>query len=191
MAKRRKCRNCPKRALKERTLCRICAKKNGDSAKAVRDQRIKNKLCVRCGQRPCLPDNRLCKICKPLEYKRNLGYTKKKLKAGLCRICGKRKGRFWKKTRCKNCAIRTRIASMNLLPSEAKRAYQHVMRFFKNRCESCGTKNSGKKDWSIDHDHKKRTFRGVLCNRCNVALGMLQDKISNIICLLRYAKKHR
>jgi hypothetical protein len=28
---------------------------------------------------------------------------------------------------------------------------------------------------SIDHDHETRDIRGLLCHRCNVALGLLDD----------------
>jgi hypothetical protein len=37
--------------------------------------------------------------------------------------------------------------------------------------EECKTKNS----LSVDHDHKTGKVRGLLCNACNRAIGMLKD----------------
>ncbi len=53
------------------------------------------------------------------------------------------------------------------------------------RCAACGTTEPGgpHDQWSVDHDHRccpsSRScggcVRGVLCNNCNVGLGMMQD----------------
>lgn len=29
----------------------------------------------------------------------------------------------------------------------------------------------------IDHDHKTRKIRGLLCNRCNLAIGLFDDSV--------------
>jgi hypothetical protein len=39
----------------------------------------------------------------------------------------------------------------------------------------CGSTNSGKHHWNLDHDHATGKFRGWLCSRCNGAIGMLKD----------------
>jgi hypothetical protein len=42
-------------------------------------------------------------------------------------------------------------------------------------CAICKNKCKTKKMLSVDHDHKTGKIRGLLCNRCNAALGMLRD----------------
>ncbi len=43
-------------------------------------------------------------------------------------------------------------------------------------CFSCGaTAVRGSRRHHVDHNHKTGEIRGVLCNRCNVALGMARD----------------
>lgn len=50
-----------------------------------------------------------------------------------------------------------------------------------SRCGACGTTEprhprlSGESGWCLDHDHATGAIRGVLCWRCNVALGYLDD----------------
>lgn len=41
-------------------------------------------------------------------------------------------------------------------------------------------------EWHIDHDHKTGEVRGLLCNGCNVALGILDDSPTRIRGLADY-----
>ena len=40
--------------------------------------------------------------------------------------------------------------------------------------------------WVLDHDHSSGKFRGWLCNKCNSALGWLQDDINYVRRALNY-----
>ena len=51
-----------------------------------------------------------------------------------------------------------------------------------NKCEVCESTER----LCVDHDHFTGKVRGLLCNRCNAALGMLGDSEENIINLLNY-----
>lgn len=39
-------------------------------------------------------------------------------------------------------------------------------------CEICGNQEA----MTIDHDHTKKQFRGLLCQKCNKMLGLAHDK---------------
>lgn len=59
-------------------------------------------------------------------------------------------------------------------------------------CASCGQPAAGKGTCGVlhvDHDHRTGRFRGLICNPCNVAMGMLQDNVTRILDLAAYAKK--
>ena len=61
------------------------------------------------------------------------------------------------------------------------------------RCAACGVRLElyirAANAAAIDHDHSTNKVRGVLCMRCNSALGFLDDDALKIVGLLRYREK--
>lgn len=55
-----------------------------------------------------------------------------------------------------------------------------------NVCLICNGVTKGKK-LVVDHDHKTGQVRGLLCTRCNTAIGFLED-YSWVMVALRYLK---
>lgn len=47
-------------------------------------------------------------------------------------------------------------------------------------CKICKQECKTKYSLSVDHDHKSGKVRGLLCNRCNRAIGMFEDN-SNLL----------
>ena len=54
-------------------------------------------------------------------------------------------------------------------------------------CECCGLKS--KRTLVLDHDHVTGAFRGWLCHRCNLAIGILGDTIIAVGKALRYLRR--
>ena len=59
------------------------------------------------------------------------------------------------------------------------------------QCASCGEPERGRNQYgplrlAVDHDHATGVVRGLLCMRCNRALGMLGDSAITIQRLLSY-----
>lgn len=64
----------------------------------------------------------------------------------------------------------------------------------KGKCDICGRDNPGRKGakyFAVDHDHKTGKVRGLLCSRCNCAIGSFQDDIAVIGAALEYLKRHK
>ena len=55
-----------------------------------------------------------------------------------------------------------------------------------DKCEVCDTTE----DLCYDHDHNTMEFRGVLCRKCNAAIGQLGDDIYGVGNALKYLIKH-
>ena len=50
-------------------------------------------------------------------------------------------------------------------------------------------KGMNKGSWVLDHDHKSGKFRGWLCNKCNSALGWLDDDLDNLKRAVKYLEE--
>ena len=64
----------------------------------------------------------------------------------------------------------------------------------KNRCVCCGVHFCGLSRNTtpcIDHDHATGKARGILCPRCNSALGHCGDDINILVKLIEYLKEHK
>lgn len=56
-------------------------------------------------------------------------------------------------------------------------------------CEICGGTN-GKKNFSVDHNHKTGKVRGLLCDHCNTGIGRLMEDISILQNAILYLRKY-
>jgi hypothetical protein len=58
------------------------------------------------------------------------------------------------------------------------------------KCAVCNSECIRYDKLSVDHDHVTQKVRGLLCHRCNTALGLLQDNPEIISNLLEYILRH-
>jgi hypothetical protein len=58
-----------------------------------------------------------------------------------------------------------------------------------NRCAVCRTdKPGGRGTWHVDHCHATKVVRGLLCRRCNTALGAVGDSTELLKAMIRYLR---
>ena len=61
----------------------------------------------------------------------------------------------------------------------------------KGKCACCGShQNELTKNLAVDHDHDTGLIRGLLCNHCNLAIGILGDNTEGLMRALNYLEKH-
>ncbi|MGA8903747.1 MAG: endonuclease domain-containing protein [Candidatus Bathyarchaeia archaeon] len=58
----------------------------------------------------------------------------------------------------------------------------------KQRCRICGRTP---KTLTIDHNHETGKVRGLLCRRCNLVVGILENKNTNMPAILAYLESYR
>jgi hypothetical protein len=54
------------------------------------------------------------------------------------------------------------------------------------QCAGCKTREPGDRGWVVDHDHKTKKVRGILCHHCNTILGHAKDRQETLIFLVTY-----
>ncbi len=55
--------------------------------------------------------------------------------------------------------------------------YDCLLQFQGGGCAICKQTETKKKRLAVDHDHSTGKIRGLLCTRCNTAIGLLKDSI--------------
>lgn len=71
-----------------------------------------------------------------------------------------------------------RLKKFGMIPE----LYEEMLNKQNNKCGICGTdKPGGRGQWHIDHCHKTNKIRGLLCQKCNMALGMFGDNIEVLL----------
>lgn len=60
-----------------------------------------------------------------------------------------------------------------------------------NSCAICGISNEElKKELNVDHNHETKKVRGLLCNNCNLGLGMFKDNTTHLSMAIEYLVTH-
>ena len=103
-----------------------------------------------------------------------------------CRECDKLINKGWNKL-CAKCE-----SDLNKEYKYAKygltiEIYNNMINEQNQRCLICKEKTA----LCVDHDHATGKIRGLLCRKCNAAIGLLGDDIENIKRAIVYLQKTR
>ena len=137
-------------------------------------------------------EKRKCTRCKETKHRVNFRWDKRK----------RNKRKKW----CIKCERRSKSEDGSAKQSSFKnqgivlpmRDYYRLVSSQKNLCKICGkpevAKKRGKRhrDLSVDHNHNTGKVRGLLCQKCNAALGLLKcDDFGtmNLHAAIRYLKQ--
>ena len=65
--------------------------------------------------------------------------------------------------------------------------YETLLNKYNGLCHTC----KKAKATDLDHCHKTGKVRGLLCNKCNMSLGLLKDDIDVLKNLIKYLTKYK
>ncbi len=146
------------------------------------------RTCTKCNKEKPLSDyykwkygsdgyDRICKNCKNIyrkEYARKNAKKQKEWSLNWHRKTG------WKHKLDKNYGI------------GASKYYDKKFVDQNGVCEICGKTDVTKQKLSLDHNHKTGQWRGLLCKKCNTALGVLHadETLELLHTAIKYMEKY-
>jgi hypothetical protein len=70
--------------------------------------------------------------------------------------------------------------------------YNAVLTAQNHKCAGCGIEatKAPRNKLYVDHCHKTNKIRGLLCQYCNTALGMVKDNPDTLLSLISYLSEH-
>ena len=148
-------------------------------------------LCSTCGSHPPRPERRTCQRCADLIKSwriRNATQHKEVVK----KEHQKNKARYLERSKEWFAAdpsrqINKRIKRTIGLGQLSIEVYEQMLKEQNHQCAICGSSPNGKR-LVIDHDHDSGHLRGLLCEKCNLGLGLFRDNIFILELAAQYLK---
>jgi hypothetical protein len=138
-------------------------------------------------------ETKKCTGCKKLKSKEDFSKRSDR-KIGVQAKCKECQGKDAKKRRkkmpevFKNYDRKTHLKRhYNLSLDEYNLIYEKQL----GKCACCGKhQHELKRALDVDHDHTTGEIRGLLCSRCNTAIGYVEEKKEILEEIILYLKKH-
>ena len=84
---------------------------------------------------------------------------------------------------CEKCLRDARFKRYSMTEND----FQRMLNTQQGKCAGCGEELW--RELNIDHNHKTKAVRGLLCGPCNRALGSLKESPERIVGLLKYIER--
>ena len=155
------CGNCGKQRTDGVALCEDCKQKKRERDRQYRNEKRKTEYCSRCLKEPRLVGRTRCERCSILHKQESARRYYQVIKSDPARFeleAKKTKDRYLQ-----------RKFGISLHEYDARLALQHGV------CRICNGTNWDNIALAVDHDHQTGSVRGLLCNRCNTVIGLLNE----------------
>ena len=140
-----------------------------------------------------------CTICKKQKLLTDFYRSKRNKdgRVGQCKSCRNKAAKewlkanpWWEKHRYQQTKEQNRFKHLLRKYGITKDEYEHLLVQQKGRCAICNEEPKGR-PLAVDHNHATDAVRGLLCGKCNRALGELRDNISLFKRAICYLKRDR
>ena len=151
-------------------------------------------LCISCGRTPQKATSKLCAPCtqKSIDNRARLSIARRA--EGYCSQCLTKKpsGNFRLCDLCRKQKRKTGAARLLYRVSQyglTIEDYEKLLIKQDNKCAICKSAPCGR--WNqldVDHCHTTGNVRGLLCHKCNRALGLLGDDLKLVVRAASYLR---
>jgi DNA-directed RNA polymerase subunit RPC12/RpoP len=136
----------------------------------------------------------MTKRCSGCRVEKNLSeFNKNKLgKFGVhnqCRQCA----RLWKPSpeALKISRQKTREWNRKKVSGFTPEDFENKLKEQGYKCAICGTDKPTSINWHADHCHETKTKRGVLCQKCNMGIGLFNDNTELMEKAIMYLNQYK
>ena len=133
-------------------------------------------------------DTKLCRKCdtiKPLDAfylaKNGKASGDKLVRKGACKECQSRSAREWQAANRERATLNRWRSAIKINYGMSEQEWHELLQQQGGGCAICGETASIElstgtvQRMSVDHCHNSGKIRGILCNTCNRAIGLLKD----------------
>lgn len=104
-----------------------------------------------------------------------------------CRVCYKEDRRIYKAANLELVAEQARRSALKKLYGLTVEDYEGMLHAQDSSCAICGHGFSARPH--VDHCHSSGVIRGLLCQNCNLAIGLLKDNPDRCRSAAKYLEK--
>jgi hypothetical protein len=138
---------------------------------------------------------RICRECKiehPIEYyyTHNGARTSEGYRRPVCNACSNKHSIEWRKNNPDKCKIYTRKSKLKKKYGMSIEDYDIMYAKQNGVCYICNVKHE-RRPLNVDHCHDTGKIRKLLCDKCNMALGLINDSIELLDKFKKYLKEHK
>lgn len=125
---------------------------------------------------------KVCNDCKQ-EKENDEFYSRK----AVCKICSNRQNVQWKKDNRELMKVKRREYKLRDKYGLTVEQFEEMVKAQKGVCYICKTKGQ-KPTLNVDHCHKTGEVRKLLCDKCNMTLGLVNDSVELLHQFIHYLK---
>lgn len=141
-----------------------------------------------------VPYTKICTVCselKPFEEFYNR-IASEDGKAYRCKECDNRAVRMYRALHKERYRFKARNNNLRFKYKLEPEDYHKISEQQNHVCVICHQEpvpNKQHERLVVDHDHKTGTIRGLLCHKCNQALGLFKENIETLKNAIKYLEK--
>ncbi len=128
-----------------------------------------------------------CTLCQTTKDLSSFVKSKRN-KSGLaahCKDCVRVRSRDYRKSNPVECAASARNSMLKREYGLDSTQYETMLEQQQGGCRVCGQVDHDRR-LAVDHDHRTGEIRGLLCKRCNLVLGKVDDDLTLLKALSDY-----
>jgi hypothetical protein len=133
-----------------------------------------------------------CLGCKKIKSLNEFGYhIRNKNFKSRCKECLRKEKKVYIEKNREQYLVSQSFSQLKQNYGITKEEYENRMKSQGGKCAICSAETPQQKNikrFSVDHCHKTKQVRGLLCSPCNRGLGCFYDNISNLEKAIEYLR---